>query len=105
LFGITSRDETIGIVSAPAKGMTLINSLELSNLKIVGISDRSHLKIGKFAPGTGLKVMTDSELLLLEPDYLLILAWNFAEEIIGNIQGISNKKNQYIIPIPNPVVC
>jgi SAM-dependent methyltransferase len=104
LFDITSRNETIGIVSAPAKGMTLINSLNLSNLNIVGISDRSHLKIGKFAPGIGLKVLNDSELLSLEPNYLLILAWNFAEEIIGNIQTMSNKKNKYIVPIPDPVI-
>jgi hypothetical protein len=104
LSDISLGENSIGIISAPAKGMTMLNFLDLSELNIVGISDRSHLKIGKFAPGTGLRVLTDAQLLALEPNYLLVLAWNFAEEIIENIQAMSNKKLKFIIPIPDPVI-
>ena len=104
LSDISIGENSIGIISAPAKGMTMLNFLDLSELNIVGISDRSHLKIGKFAPGTGLRVLTDAQLLALEPNYLLVLAWNFAEEIIENIQSMSNKKLKFIIPIPDPVI-
>jgi hypothetical protein len=58
----------------------------------------------KFAPGTGLRVLTDVQLLAREPNYLLVLAWNFAEEIIENLQSMSNKKLKFIIPIPDPVI-
>jgi SAM-dependent methyltransferase len=101
---IANKGQSIGIVSAPAKGMTLINYINLSDFKVLGISDRSNLKIGKYAPGTGLRVMTDAALLALEPDYVLVLAWNFAEEIIENIQAISYKNLKFIIPIPDPVI-
>jgi SAM-dependent methyltransferase len=100
LMNIEETGKTFGIVSAPAKGMTYFAYCGLSQFKISGISDKNPLKINKFAPGTGLKVITDAELVTIAPDYLLILAWNFKSEIIRNMVKLGYK-NKFIVGIPN----
>ena len=102
LQNIYDNKQTLAIASAPAKGMTLLHYIKVKENQVLAISDKSHLKIGKYIPGFDLKVVTDEELLSLEPDFILILAWNFAPEIIRNLK--SEFKNKFIIPIPNPVI-
>jgi hypothetical protein len=104
IISLNSEKVRVGIVSAPAKGMTLLNCLRKDLFDVIGISDRSSLKIGRFAPGTSLKVLSDKELLALNPDVLLILAWNFKYEIMNNINKISGNKIRFLIPIPSPTV-
>ena len=102
LQNIYENKQTLAIASAPAKGMTLLHYIKIKENQVLAISDKSHLKIGKYIPGFDLRVVTDEELLSLEPDFILILAWNFAPEIIRNLK--SEFKNKFIIPIPNPVI-
>lgn len=100
LLKIDKESKTIGIVSAPAKGMTYFAYCNLSQFEILGISDKNPLKINRFAPGTSLRVITDNELVTMAPDYLLILAWNFKNEIIRNMVKIGYRK-KFIVCIPN----
>ena len=104
LGNIHSEGKSVGIASAPAKGMTLINYLGLNTSNIVGISDKGNLKIGRYAPGTKWMVISDKELLELAPDFIIILAWNFKKEIMQNLTDDSNYSPRFIIPIPNPVI-
>ncbi|CAB4820988.1 MAG: methyltransferase domain-containing protein [Actinobacteria bacterium] len=104
LLEIRNRGESVAIASAPAKGMTLINYIEIDDNQIASLSDKSDLKIGRYAPGTAMLVETDSQLLALKPDYILILAWNFAPEIMKNLLQGALKRPQFIIPIPRPVI-
>ena len=104
LGNIHSEGKSVGIASAPAKGMTLINYLGINASNIVGISDKSNLKIGRYAPGTKWMVISDKELLELAPDFIIILAWNFKKEIMQNLTDESNYSPRFIIPIPNPVI-
>lgn len=100
LIKIENTGKTVGIVSAPAKGMTYFAYCGLSQFKISGISDKNPLKIGKFAPGTGLRVISDRELVATAPDYLLILAWNFKKEIISNMVNLGYR-NKFVVGIPS----
>jgi SAM-dependent methyltransferase len=102
LQNIYDSNQTVAIASAPAKGMTLLHYVGIKEKEILAVSDKSHLKIGKFLPGLDLKVVTDKEMLKLKPDFILILAWNFAPEIIKNLKSEYN--NKFIIPIPNPMI-
>ena len=104
LRNIYSEEKSIGIASAPAKGMTLINYLGINTSNIVGISDKSDLKVGRYAPGTKWMVISDQELLELAPDFIIILAWNFKKEIMQNLIDGSSYSPKFIIPIPNPVI-
>jgi SAM-dependent methyltransferase len=89
-----------GIVSAPAKGVTFFHYMGLDDYPIIAISDKSNMKIGKFFPGTMHKVISDADLALLEPDVLLILAWNFAEEISESFKSLLNHEVEFMTAIP-----
>jgi SAM-dependent methyltransferase len=96
---LCESSKSVGIVSAPAKGMTFFTYCGLRDFEYLGISDKNSLKIGKYAPGTEMIVMSDKELVSKKPDYLLILAWNFKVEIMTNLQKLGFSK-KFIIGIP-----
>ncbi len=87
----------IAAFAASAKGNTLMNACRLDAETIDYIVDDTPEKIGRFSPGTGIPIVDRSVLDDDPPDYLLILSWNFAREIIGNTAGYAG---QYIVPIP-----
>lgn len=89
-------------VSAPAKGMTLLNYCRIGNELLEVVTEKSLLKIGRFTPGTHIPVEPDSYLLEEKPDYALLLAWNFADEIIKNLDDFRKQGGKFIIPIPMP---
>ena len=64
------------------------------------IVDDTPEKIGRFSPGTGIPIVDRSVLADDPPDYLIILAWNFAKEIIASTAEYSSGGGKYIIPIP-----
>jgi hypothetical protein len=66
--------------------------------------DRNPLKIGTFTPGTHLPVRPASTLLEDMPDYVLILAWNFADEIMQQQAAYSAAGGRFILPIPAPSI-
>jgi len=89
-------------VSAPAKGMTLLNYCRIDNDVLDFVTEKSKLKIGRHTPGAHIPVVPDSELLAQQPDYALLLAWNFAEEIMRNLDAFRRKGGKFIVPIPSP---
>lgn len=104
LYKIKLDGKKIVAVSAPAKGMTLLNYCKIGNELISFITEKSQLKIGKFTPGGHIAVVPDEMLLEVQPDYALLLAWNFADEIIKNLNEYRGRGGKFIIPIPAPHV-
>lgn len=101
LRNLKQQGKTIAAVSAPAKGMTLLNYCHLGTETLDFATEKSTLKIGRFTPGTHIPVVPDSELMARKPDYVLLLAWNFAKEIIRNLNDYREAGGKFIIPIPN----
>lgn len=101
LRGLRQQGKTIAAVSAPAKGMTLLNYCRLGPETLDFATEKSTLKIGRFTPGTHIPVVPDSELMARKPDYVLLLAWNFAKEIIRNLDAYREAGGKFIIPIPH----
>jgi len=93
---IKLQNKTIYAVSAPAKGMTLLNYTKIGHF-IDCITERSKLKIGRFTPGFHIKIQPDEALIEKQPDYALLLAWNFAPEIIRRNKDY---KGKWIVPLP-----
>jgi SAM-dependent methyltransferase len=98
---IKQKGQRIAGVSAPAKGMTLLNYCRIGNETLDFITEKSTLKIGRFTPGTHIPVQPDSYLLEKKPDYALLLAWNFSKEIISNLDEYRKQGGKFIIPIPS----
>lgn len=97
------RKRVVG-VSAPAKGMTLLNYCKIGPETLDFITEKAPLKIGKYTPGTHIPILPDSELIEQKPDFALLLAWNFADEITGNLEDYRKAGGKFIIPIPEPHV-
>jgi SAM-dependent methyltransferase len=89
-------------VSAPAKGMTMLNYGGIGRDYLDFITEKSKLKIHRYTPGTQIEVLGDEALTERRPDYALLLAWNFAEEIIANLKPYVDQGGKFIIPIPVP---
>lgn len=86
--------------AASAKGNTLLNACGLDADTIDYIVDDTPEKIGRFSPGTGIPIVSRDALAAEPPDYLVILAWNFARDIVAGTSDYAATGGKYIIPIP-----
>tara|TARA_B100000949_G_C14119609_1_gene381973 strand:- start:221 stop:766 length:546 start_codon:yes stop_codon:yes gene_type:complete len=104
LYQLKKDGKRIVAISAPAKGNTLLNYCKIDSDILDYVTERNPLKIDKFTPGTHIPVFSDEKLLEDQPDYALILAWNFADEIIQNNSQYKKNGGKFIIPIPDPKI-
>ena len=85
---------------APAKGNTLLSFLEIGPDVIEYIVNRSALKQGLYTPGCHIPVVPPERLMTDQPDYVLLLAWNFVEEVLEQQAEYRNRGGRFIMPIP-----
>lgn len=97
---IKADKKSIAGFGAPAKATTLMYEFGLNNDILDFIVDDSPLKQGLFSPGLNIPVFSSSQIETLKPDYLLILAWNFADSIIKNNRKFIESGGKFIIPLP-----
>lgn len=97
---IKSQGKRIAGYGAPAKGNTLLNYCGIGLETLDFIVDDSVLKQGLYTPGTHIPVVSLRRLYEDRPDYVLILAWNFAASIINNLSDFRKGGGRFIIPVP-----
>lgn len=95
---------SVAAYGAPAKGNTLLNYCGIGTELVAFTVDRNPLKVGTFTPGMHLPVLPVERLRERQPDRLLILAWNFSEEIMRQQQDYAARGGRFILPIPVPQV-
>jgi len=99
LLELKKQGNTIIGFAASAKGNTLLNCAKINTDIVSCIIDQTPEKIGKFSPGTGIPIYGIEKIMKINPDYIVILSWNFKEEIIEKIK-LLEYKGKFIIPIP-----
>jgi SAM-dependent methyltransferase len=101
------KGEGAGIAGfgAPAKATTLLHHFQLGNDVLDFIVDDSALKQGLFTPGQHIPVLSPAVLEERHPDYLLVLAWNFAEPIMATHSNYTSRGGHFIVPLPQLAVC
>jgi SAM-dependent methyltransferase len=102
LTALKSRGHQIGGYGAAAKGAVLLNALDLPEGTLEFVADRSPHKQGRYMPGVHVPVVSPDRLLELMPDHLLLLAWNFADEIMDQQAEYRRRGGRFIIPVPVP---
>lgn len=100
LCEIRQQGNSIAGYGAPAKGNTLLSYLEIGPDVLTYIADRSPLKQGRYTPGSHIPVVPAEQLLRDQPDYCLLLAWNFADEIVAQQAEYRRRGGKFIMPVP-----
>ena len=101
---IKKKGQSIAAYSAPAKGLILLNYFGITINYLDFIVDKAKEKQGLYTPGNHLMVYPVEKVLEDMPDYLLILCWNIAEEVMEQMGKYSTKGGKFIIPIPKPTI-
>jgi len=104
LRGLRSDGKTIAAYGAAAKGATLINYIGIGTDLVDFVVDRNVHKQGKYMPGQHIPIFGPEKLLEAQPDYVLLLAWNFATEIMEQQAEYASRGGRFIVPVPVPRV-
>jgi ABC-type hemin transport system substrate-binding protein len=101
---LKSKGASIAAYGAAAKGATLINTIGIGSDLIDFVVDRNVHKQGKYMPGQRLPIRSTEALVEAQPDYVLLLAWNFVDEVLDQQADFRARGGKFIIPVPVPSI-
>lgn len=101
---LKSAGKTIAAYGAPAKGNTLLNFFSIGTETLDFVVDDSKFKQGLFTPGKHIPVVSSEQIYTKKPDYVLILAWNFADSIMDTHKKYKKTGGKFIVPVPKPKI-
>lgn len=104
LNDLKEKGHSIAAYGASAKGSTLMNFMGIDAELLDFVADRSTHKQGKLTPGNHLSIVSPEALLDKQPDYTLLLTWNFATEILAQQQPYRDAGGKFIVPVPSPTI-
>ena len=97
-----AKGKRIACYGAPAKGATMVNYLDLGEGFFEFAADANAYKQGKYMPGQRIPIRHPDQLVAHQPDYVLLLAWNFAGEVMRQQVTYRERGGSFIIPVPEP---
>jgi SAM-dependent methyltransferase len=100
LIGAKRAGKRVAGYGAPGKGNTLLNYCGIRGDFIDFTVDRNPYKQGKFLPGTHVPIFAPEKIAEARPDYVLILPWNFKDEIVKQMAHVREWGGRFVVPIP-----
>lgn len=104
LRSLKSDGKKVAAYGAAAKGTIMLNYIGVGKETIDYVVDRNVHKQGKYMPGMRLPIYEPERIVRDMPDYVMILPWNFKDEIISQQSSYRAKGGRFIVPIPEPVI-
>jgi|LWDU01.1.fsa_nt_gi SAM-dependent methyltransferase len=100
ITALKAQGKTIAAYGASARGNVTLSYCGLNNTILDYICDKSDFKQGRHTPGTRLEIFAPSKLAETMPDYTLMVAWNFTDEILKEQEEYRKKGGRFIVPLP-----
>jgi hypothetical protein len=100
LADASAEGKCVVAYGAAAKGNTLLNYCDVRSGEIVFVADRNPLKQDHLLPGSRIPVRAPDAVADARPDYLLILPWNLADEIMEQMDHIRSWGGRFVVPVP-----
>ena len=101
IFKIKSEDKTIVGNSCPGRSVTLLNYYGVDSELLPYIAEQpTSLKLNMFLPGKHIPIVNNEILIKEQPDYVVLLAWHYAQPIMEQLRERGLKSN-FIIPLPD----
>jgi SAM-dependent methyltransferase len=104
LVDLKGRGHRLAAYGAAAKGATLLNTVGIGRDLLDFVADRSEHKRGRLMPGVHVPIVGPDRLLAEMPDDVLLLAWNFADEILAQQAEYRRRGGRFVIPVPAPQI-
>ena len=101
---LKDQGHRLAAYGAAAKGAVLLNAFGIGTEQIGFVADRSGYKQGRYMPGVHIPILGPEALLAEMPDEVLLLAWNFRDEILEQQAEYRRRGGRFIIPAPRPEV-
>lgn len=103
LLGELAEDgRKVAAYGASARGNTMLNYYGIGPAQLDYVADRNELKHGLFTPGMHVPVVTVDTVRQRPPDWLLLLAWNFADEVFEQLADYRQAGGRFLVPLPEP---
>jgi SAM-dependent methyltransferase len=104
LRGLKERKARIVGYGAAAKGTIMLNYVGIGQETLDFVADRNTHKQGRYIPGVRLPIAAPERVLAEQPDYVLILPWNFKDEIMAQQAEYRRRGGKFIVPVPHPII-
>ncbi len=98
------KQGSLAAYGAAAKGVVLTNYCNIGTDLFTWVADRSPHKQNKLTPGMHLPVVSPDRVLADQPKHLVVLAWNFFDEIAKQLSGYSKAGGKFVVPVPQPQI-
>ena len=102
LRGLKADGKRLAAYGAAAKGATLINYMGIGTDLVDFVVDRNVHKQGRYMPGQRIPILAPEQLVERKPDHVLMLTWNFADEILAQQDEFRRGGGKFVIPVPEP---
>jgi hypothetical protein len=98
---IKDSGATVLALGASTKGNVLIQTTGITDELISKVGDVNQYKHGRFLPGSNIPIVSEEEVLIENPNYLLVLPWHFRETFVNGLDGYLSGGGKFIFPLPD----
>ena len=88
-------------LGASTKGNVLLQTSGITSDLLPYVGDVNPYKFGRFTPGTNIPIVSEADVLAMEPDYLLVLPWHFRETFMVTLEPFLARGGRLIFPLPD----